>query len=95
VNVYGPAEGEPRTPTVVFTMDKYNPDFVTRIFGSKAINSWNGDFYAVEAIEAMGLSESGGVIRLGLAPYCTEADIDRVLSTVNSIAAGEYNSFGE
>ena len=94
VNVYGPAEGEPRTPTVVFTMDKYNPDFVTRIFGSKAINSWNGDFYAVEAIEAMGLSESGGVIRLGLAPYCTEADIDRVLSTVNSIAAGEYNSFG-
>lgn len=95
VNVYGPAEGQPRTPTVVFTMDDYAPDFVTRIFGSKAINSWNGDFYAVEAIKAVGLAESGGVIRLGLAPYCTEADIDRVLSTVNSIAAGEYDSFGE
>ena len=95
VNVYGPAEGRPRTPTVVFTMDNYTPDFVTKIFGSKAINSWNGDFYAVEAIEALGLAESGGVIRLGLAPYCTEADIDRVLSTVSSIAAGEYDSFGE
>ncbi|WP_428257988.1 cysteine desulfurase-like protein [Gallibacter sp. Marseille-QA0791] len=95
VNVYGPAEGQPRTPTVVFTMDNYSPEFVTKVFGSKAINSWNGDFYAIKAIKAIGLSESGGVIRLGLAPYCTEGDIDRVLSTVVSIAAGEYDSFEE
>lgn len=95
VNVYGPAEGQPRTPTVVFTMDNYSPEFVTKVFGSKAINSWNGDFYAIKAIKAIGLSESGGVVRLGLAPYCTEGDIDRVLSTVVSIAAGEYDSFEE
>ncbi len=92
VKVYGPKEGQPRTPTVAFTMDQYSPEFVTKVFGSKAINSWNGDFYAVQTVEALGLAESGGLIRLGLAPYCTELDIDRVLSTVNSIAAGEYDS---
>lgn len=92
VTVYGPAEGQPRTPTVVFTMDKYSPGFVTKVFGSRSINSWHGDFYAIEAISALGLSESGGLIRLGLAPYCTESDIDRVLETVTSIASGKYDS---
>lgn len=93
VTVYGPAEGQPRTPTVAFTMDKYAPEFVGKVLGSKAINSWNGDFYALGTVDALGLADKGGFVRVGLAPYCTEMDIDRVLSTVASIAAGEYDSF--
>ncbi len=93
VNVYGPAEGEPRTPTVVFTMDNYSNEFVARVLGSKAINCWNGDFYAIEPIKALGLQETGGVVRLGMAPYCTEADIDRTISTIASIAAGDYDGY--
>ena len=82
----GPAEGQPRTPTVSFTMEGYAPEQVTEVFGSKGINSWHGDFYAVEAVAALGLAESGGLIRLGMAPYCTESDIDRVLNTVAELA---------
>lgn len=86
VRVYGPAEGQPRTPTVSFTMANHTPEEVSKVFGSKGINSWNGDFYAVETIEALGLAESGGLIRLGMAPYCTDSDIDRVLATVAELA---------
>ncbi len=68
VNVYGPAEGQPRTPTLVFTMDNYSNDFVTKVLVSKGINSWNGDFYAIGAMKAIGLYDKGGVARLGLAP---------------------------
>ncbi len=93
VTVYGPAEGEPRTPTVAFTMDGYTPEFVTKILGDKGINSWHGDFYAIEVISAFGLTESGGLIRVGLAPYCTESDIDRTLATIASIAYGEYDDY--
>ena len=39
VTVYGPAEGQPRTPTVSFTMEGYAPEQVTEVFGSKGINS--------------------------------------------------------
>ena len=67
-------------------MEGYTPEEVSKVFGGKGINSWNGDFYAVEAIAALGLAESGGLIRLGMAPYCTESDIDRVLSTVAELA---------
>ena len=91
VRVYGPAEGEPRTPTVAFTMDKYAPEFVTKILGDKGINAWHGDFYAIEVIEALGLTDKGGLIRVGLAPYCTESDIDRLLATVADIANGRYD----
>lgn len=87
VTVYGPAEGQPRTPTVSFTMKNKTPDEVGKAFGERGINSWNGDFYAVEAIKALGLAESGGVVRLGMAPYCTESDIDRALNTVAELAA--------
>ena len=63
------------------------PAEITAVLGSKGINSWDGDFYAVEAIQALGLEEKGGLVRLGIAPYCTESDIDRTLNTVNEIAA--------
>ena len=91
VNVYGPAEGQPRTPTVVFTMDNYSNEFIAKVLGSKAINCWNGDFYAIETMKALNLPD--GVVRLGLAPYCTEGDIDRTLATIASIAAGEYDGY--
>ncbi len=86
VKVYGPAEGEERTPTVSFTMEGHSPEEVSKVLGSKGINSWNGDFYAVEVIEALGLAESGGLVRVGMAPYCTESDIDRTLNTITEIA---------
>jgi len=92
VTVYGPAEGEPRTPTVAFTMEGYAPELVTKILGDKGLNAWHGDFYAIEVISAFGLTETGGLIRVGMAPYCTEADIDRTIATITSIAYGGYDA---
>lgn len=86
VTVYGPAEGEPRTPTVAFTVKDKTPEAVGIALGKKGINSWNGDFYAIETIEALGLTQSGGLNRVGMAPYCTEGDVDRMLSTVREVA---------
>lgn len=88
VKVYGPAEGRPRTPTVVFTMEEHAPSEITKILGAKGINAWDGDFYAVEVINALGLRDSGGLVRLGMAPYCTEGDVDRALNTIRFIACG-------
>ncbi|MDO4517764.1 MAG: cysteine desulfurase-like protein [Bacillota bacterium] len=89
VTVNGPAEGEPRTPTVVFTVDGFTTEEVTRVLGDRGINSWHGDYYAVEIMNAMGLGgEKGGMVRLGLAPYCTQSDIDRALNAVRSMVAG-------
>ena len=89
VKVYGPAEGQPRTPTVVFTVAGHTPAEVTKILGQRAINAWDGDYYAVEVIDALGLRESGGMVRVGMAPYCTSSDIDRLIYAVRAIAEGD------
>ena len=87
VKVWGPAEGQPRTPTVVWTMDNVAPEEMTMALGKRGINAWHGDFYAVEVIKALGLEDKGGLIRVGMAPYCTDSDIDRTLYTVAAVAA--------
>ncbi len=88
VTVYGPAEGTPRTSTIVFTMKEKTPAEICKVLGDKGIHSWDGDFYAVELVnDVLGLKDSGGLVRLGLAPYNTEGDIDRTLQTIREIAA--------
>lgn len=88
VIVYGPAEGQPRTPTVVFTVEGKLASDITKILGAKGINAWDGDYYAVEIVDVLGLREVGGMVRLGLAPYCTQGDIDRTLHTIRTIVTG-------
>lgn len=84
ITVYGPCEGQPRTPTVVFTVEGKHTSDVTKMLGAKGINSWDGDYYAVETIDALGLRESGGLVRFGIAPYNTSNDIDRALTAIRN-----------
>ena len=85
VHVFGPAEGEARTPTVVFTVDGFTTDEVAQMLGDRGINSWHGDYYAVQIMKAMGVYDKGGMVRLGLAPYVTQSDIDRTLYAVRDL----------
>ncbi|HEX9094310.1 MAG TPA: cysteine desulfurase-like protein [Coriobacteriia bacterium] len=73
-----------RTPTLLFTVDGMEPSEVTARLGGFNINAPSSSFYALEASHALGLSDAGGV-RLGLAPYSSAADIDRVLEALGSI----------
>ena len=88
VHVYGPAEGQPRTPTVVFTVDGFTTDEVSQMLGERGINSWHGDYYAVQIMKAMSVYDKGGMVRLGLAPYVTQSDIDRTLHAVRAMVTG-------
>ncbi|MDP2232519.1 MAG: cysteine desulfurase-like protein [Actinomycetota bacterium] len=73
-----------RTPTLLFTVDGMEPLDVTARLAESNINAPASSFYALEASRALGLGEAGGV-RLGLAPYSSAEDIDRVLEALNGI----------
>jgi len=88
ITVYGPAEGQPRTPTVVFTIDGKRPIDVCKILGDQGIYTWDGDFYAVEVVnDTLGLKDAGGLIRIGIAPYVTMQDIERTIKAIQEIVA--------
>ena len=48
----------------------------------QAVFVTNGDFYATTLARRMGVAESGGWIRAGLAPYIGPAEVDRALTVI-------------
>lgn len=78
----------PKTTTVSFTMDGINSAEVGKFLADKGIFIWNGDFYALEIVyNVLGLGKQGGLVRIGLAPYNTEQEIDRLIEAIEEFAA--------
>jgi selenocysteine lyase/cysteine desulfurase len=42
--------------------------------------------YALAVTERLGVEESGGMVRVGIAHYNTAAEVDRLLAVVNDLA---------
>jgi cysteine desulfurase family protein (TIGR01976 family) len=76
-----------RTSIVSFTMDFATPDEAAEHLGNDGIQVWSGDFYAPNAIDALGLTEKGGVLRTGLMSYNTADEVQRLLASLKALAA--------
>jgi cysteine desulfurase family protein (TIGR01976 family) len=85
VTLYGPPADAPRAPTIAFTVAGRTPDDVAQRLAAEGIFVWSGDFYASTVIDRLGLRESGGVVRVGLAPYNTVEEADRLLEAVERL----------
>jgi cysteine desulfurase family protein (TIGR01976 family) len=84
VSVYGPPPGEPRTPTVSFTLRGVPSDDVARALAERAVFVSNGDFYATTAVARLGHA-SDGVVRAGCACYTTLDEVERLLDGVRAL----------
>lgn len=73
-----------RTPTLLFTVEGMEPREVSARLGQSNINVPASNFYALEASMRLGLGEAGGV-RVGLAPYSSDADVERLLDALGDI----------
>ncbi|MBK7650442.1 MAG: cysteine desulfurase-like protein [Flammeovirgaceae bacterium] len=75
-----------RTPTLSFTLDGKTPTQVCERLAGENICGWDGHFYAIRAIEALGLLERGGVTRLGISVYNTMEEVNLTLQEIEKIA---------
>ncbi len=57
-----------------------------RALGARGLFTWDGDFYAQRLIERLGLEDRGGLVRVGLAPYTTEGELERLVAAVGDLA---------
>jgi selenocysteine lyase/cysteine desulfurase len=78
-------DSEHRAPTVSFTFDGKTATEVCRHLSKQNIFAWDGHFYAIRAIECLGLLEKGGVTRIGMAVYNTSQEIDKTLETLKGL----------
>jgi len=87
VRVYGPGfDRTMRAPTVSITLDGRHAGEVAAALGEQAICVWDGDFYAVRAVEVLGLAARGGLLRTGFSLYNNREEVDRLLSALADIA---------
>jgi cysteine desulfurase family protein (TIGR01976 family) len=68
-----------RTPTLLLTFDGRDAADAYRFLAERGVNAPAGSFYAIEASRHLGLGDTGG-LRVGLAPYNDDEDVDRLLT---------------
>lgn len=71
-----------RVPTVSFTLANWHPRQLAERLAAERIYTWDGNYYALAIMERLGLQESGGMLRVGLAHYNTRAEVDRLISVL-------------
>ncbi len=75
-----------RTPTLLVTFDGRDAADAHRFLAERGVNAPAGSFYAIEASRHLGLGDTGG-LRIGLAPYSDDDDVDRLLAALREWAA--------
>lgn len=75
---------EKRVPTVSVTHPKLSASQLAFELGERGIFVWDGNYYALELTEQLGL-EPEGMVRLGLVHYNTVEEVDRLLDALQEI----------
>ncbi|HEU4943449.1 MAG TPA: cysteine desulfurase-like protein [Gaiellaceae bacterium] len=84
VTLYGNRTMEGRVPTFAFTLEGRSPTEVAAHLGERGIFVWDGDYYAVEVMKALGLED--GAVRVGFVHYNTAEEVDRLLEELTRLA---------
>jgi len=72
-----------RVATVSIRKEGLTPEELAVKLAEQNIFVWNGNFYAVSISERLGVEQSGGLVRIGLAHYNTIEEIDRCLAVID------------
>ena len=89
VKVYGitdPKRFGERCSTISLRMNEHHPTEIAKFLGDRGIFTWDGNFYAMNLSERLGVEPKGGVLRIGLVHYNTADEVDRLLNALNEFA---------
>ncbi|MDT8067545.1 MAG: cysteine desulfurase-like protein [Terriglobia bacterium] len=75
-----------RTPTVAIRIGTIPPVEIAEKLGDHGIFVWDGNYYALNLSERLGVEDKGGMVRIGLAHYNTAEEVDRLLEELKIIA---------
>jgi cysteine desulfurase family protein (TIGR01976 family) len=82
--LYGISSMEGRVPTFAVTHPERSPEELAARLGERDIATWPGNYYAVEVMERLGLTD--GTLRIGFVHYHTPDEVDRALAVLQDLA---------
>jgi cysteine desulfurase family protein (TIGR01976 family) len=82
-----PKRFEDRCSTVSVSLANHKPIEAAKVLGDRGIFTWDGNYYALNLSERLGVEQNGGLLRIGLVHYNTIEEVDRLLTALREFAA--------
>jgi len=89
VRIYGitdPTRFGERCSTLAFRLGNHNPLSIAAFLGERGIFTWDGNYYAINLTERLGVESQGGMLRVGLVHYNTADEVERLLNALREFA---------
>jgi cysteine desulfurase family protein (TIGR01976 family) len=81
-----PARFHERVPTVAVRIAGRSPRELAAYLAERGMFAWDGNYYALNLSERLGVEASGGMLRIGLVHYNTAEEVDRLLAALRELA---------
>jgi len=91
LHLYGlsdPNRLEDRVATFSFRLKDLHPRKVAEQLAEQEIYVWDGNYYALNITERLGVEDSGGMVRVGAAHYNTLEEVERLKEALLKISVG-------
>jgi cysteine desulfurase family protein (TIGR01976 family) len=79
-----------RCPTFAVRIEGHTPLELATKLGERGFFTWDGNYFALNLTERLDVERSGGFLRIGIAHYNTEEEIDRFLAALQGIASSTF-----
>jgi cysteine desulfurase family protein (TIGR01976 family) len=91
LKIYGLADVhrlEERVPTFSFRLKDLDPRTVAEKLAQQGVFVWDGNYYAINVTEQLGLENKGGMLRVGAVHYNTLQEVERLRNALLKISQG-------
>src|SRR5260370_1209820 len=77
-----------RCSTISILIGYHNPTEIAKFLGDPGIFTWDGNYYALNLSERLGVKQQGGFLPIALVHYNPAPEVDRLLAALHEFARG-------
>ncbi len=92
VRIYGithPQRAAERCSTLSLRIGNHHPTAIATYLGERRIITRDGNYYALNLTERLGVEALGGMLRIGLVHYNTMEEVERLLTALREFVGGQ------
>ena len=90
LKIYGitdPARSQERCSTLSFRIEGRHPNEIAKFLGDRGTFTWDGNYYALNLSERLGVESKGGMLRIGLVQYNSIEEVERLLAVLREFVS--------
>ena len=88
LQIYGitdPGKMDQRVATFSFRLPGYSPRAVAERLNQSGIYVWDGNYYAINVTERLGVEDKGGMVRVGAVHYNTLEEVQKLQEALSQL----------